>query len=46
MVTKEVFWLQITVQIVVFVHVTEALERLEHDIPNHLLREKLTPLSH
>ena len=33
-------------QVVLLVHVGEALEGLEHDVANHLLREELSSLLH
>ena len=46
MVAEEVLGLQVSMQIVVLVHVGQALEGLEHDISNHLLWEELAPFSH
>ena len=45
-VTEKVLWLQITMQVVLLVHVGEALQGLEHDVANHLLWEELSTLLH
>jgi len=34
------------VQVVVLVHVTESLQRLEHNVADHLLREEFTTFAH
>ena len=46
MVAKQVFRFQVSMEIILLVHVGQTLKCLEHDIPDHLLRKQLPPLTH
>jgi hypothetical protein len=46
MVNKQVFWLQVSVEVILLVHVAQCLQGLEHYIPDHILREQLLTLFH
>lgn len=46
MIAQKVLRLQISVQVVVLMHVAEALEGLENYVPDQLLREEFAPLTH
>ena len=45
-VAQQVLWLQITVEIILLVHVCESLQRLVHDVADDVLGEQLFPLFH
>ena len=45
-VDKQVFWFQVSVEVILFVHVAQCLEGLEHNIPDHILWEQLLALFH
>ena len=46
MVAKQVFRFQVSVEIILLVHVGQTLKCLEHYIPDHLLRKQFPPLTH
>ena len=45
-VAKQVLGLQVAMQVVVLVHVGQSLQRLKHNVPDHLLGEELASLTH
>ena len=46
MIAKEVFRLQISVEVVVFVHVSQALESLEHYVSDLVFTEQFSTVLH
>ena len=46
MVTEQIFWLQISVEKILLVHVGQPLQRLIHDVADKILRKELLPLFH
>jgi hypothetical protein len=46
MVAQEVFWFEISMEVIVLVHVGETLQRLKHDIADLVLREESLPILH
>ena len=46
MVAEKVLWFEITMQVVVLVHVGQSLQGLKHYVANHLLWEELSSFSH
>ena len=43
---KQVLWFQISMQVVLLVHIRKPLERLEHDVSDQLFWKELLPLTH
>ena len=46
MVAQEVFWFEISMEVVVLVHVGETLQRLKHNVSDLVLREETLPILH